>query len=363
MKWQFLQLLALLTCHLLDVVFAKIRTVAFDFEVDCFNPIVENASSDGDNFTMSIVEYQQFLMQYGQERGQYFDLSDPLISLSFQTIADEYCNKLIDTCDNETIPITENFDDLSSNQKIYLFHVCEEGFISIMSLWASNTPSGAPSLMPSFSDVYPIYASTTFQTYSSMKQPEINTFLDKAIVSWSNKFALDMSLSGSYYEYRYNDFTTSIISCKNKSALKRVNGTEIYCYDTDLTVHMRTNANIRQAEENLALELRTAVDVDAFNECDFDESAKENICNVYSFYPEDGNNRIAIASVGSVAAVSLTVGIVYWVRRSSRENHASSQAAFPIKIPNLPEFDEEILIEGGIHIVGTWSECSDEEYE
>lgn len=138
--------------------------------------------------------------------------------------------------------------------------------------------------------------------------------------------------------------------------MKRINGNEVYCYDIDVTVHMRTNVDTRQAEEMLGVELTAAVDLGSFNDCDYDGK-----CFVYSFYPEDGNKRIAIASVGSIAAVSLTVGLVYWVRRKSRENHSSTQTAFPIKIPNLPTFDEEILVEGGIHIVGTWSECSDEE--
>lgn len=199
--------------HLLGIVFAEIRTVAFDFEVDCFNPIVENASSDGDGSSMSIVEYQNFLMQYGQERGQYFDSSHPLISSSFQTIADEYCNKLLDTCSNETIPITENFDDLSSSQKVYLFHVCEEGFISLMSLWASNTPSSVPSFVPSIPNGYPIHARTKFYTYSSIKQPKMSDFLNEVIISWSNKFALDMTSSEMYYQYRNIDITESI-TCK-----------------------------------------------------------------------------------------------------------------------------------------------------
>jgi hypothetical protein len=143
--------------------------------------------------------------------------------------------------------------------------------------------------------------------------------------------------------------------------MKRINGNKVYCYDIDVTVHMKTNVNARQAEEKLGVELTAAVDLGSFNDCDYDEISKEDKCSVYSFYPEDGNKRIAIASVGSIAAVSLTVGLVYWVRRKSRENYSSTQTAFPIKIPNLPTFDEEILVEGGIHIVGTWSECSDEE--
>lgn len=136
-------------------------------------------------------------------------------------------------------------------------------------------------------------------------------------------------------------------------------GPKIYCYNVNVTVHMRTNANVRQGEEQLGSKLRAAVDFGAFNDCD----SEENSCSVFSFYPEDRNNRVAIASVGSVAAVAITVGLVYWVRRRSEGNQASVETAFPIKIPILPEFDEDILIEGGNHIVGTWSECSDDSYE
>jgi hypothetical protein len=203
--------LAILIIHLFDIVFAKIRTVAFDLELDCFIPIVEHASSDGDGSSMSILEFQLFLTQYGQDRGQYFDSSNLLIAEAFETISDEYCNKLLDICNNETIPITtDNFDELSSSQKIYVFHVCEEGFVSIQSILASSAPSSVPSLMPSLSDGYPFHASTAFYSYSSIKQPELTQFMNEVIESWSNDSALAMSSSEFYYQYRYLHFSSSI---------------------------------------------------------------------------------------------------------------------------------------------------------
>lgn len=107
-----------------------------------------------------------------------------------------------------------------------------------------------------------------------------------------------------------------------------------------------------------------AVESGIFSECGYSSEFEDNVCTIYSFLPEDGSNRttVVISAIGAVAFL----GLFYLIRKSSERSGELNQSSFPIKLPLMPEFDEEILIEGGkgmIHIVGTWSENEIEYYD
>lgn len=206
----------LICCIVLTLGFCqamKIKTIAFDFENECFYPLVGYASTDEQDLSLSMTEYTNFFLEYGSSKGQPMDPNNPIIAVAFEKTADEYCNKLIQNCENDTIPINDELNDLSPSEKVYMFHVCEEIFLSLNSIFALDVPSSSPSFMPSTSDGAIIMSNINFLSYSSFELSEINQYFDNKASSWAQVSAEKVSTEDIFYQYRFIKSLLSI-TCK-----------------------------------------------------------------------------------------------------------------------------------------------------